>query len=182
MLRTFCVLASTNVKVRIVLKGETDQIGDRVLRGLAQVFSLLCISRGCRNQTCDRQRQSQESDAEFASHHSGPLPAEPHAHHRPMLHIVNAIFPEPAILTKVYGERAITDHDMQRGFDAMDVEAVGSDHLPGEVPANAEAAHIAFEHKLLVWSNLMPDTSSHERIDPFEVTGAGDCSRRGALY
>jgi hypothetical protein len=35
------VLTSTNVKVRIVLKGETDQIGDRVLRGLAQVFTLL---------------------------------------------------------------------------------------------------------------------------------------------
>src|SRR6476619_4083459 len=113
---------------------------------------------------------------------SGPLPAEPHAHHRPVLHIVNAIFPEPAILTKVYGERAITDHQMKWIFEAMDVEAVGPDHLPREVAASAEAADIAFEHKLLVWGNLMPDASSHERVDPFEVARAGDCSRRGALY
>ena len=99
-----------------------------------------------------------------------------------MLHIVNAIFPEPAILTKVYGERAIADHSVEWSSEAMDVEAVGSDHLPGKVAASAEATDIAFEHKLLVWSNLMPDTSSHEWIDPFEVTGAGDGSRRGALY
>jgi hypothetical protein len=113
---------------------------------------------------------------------AGPLPAELHAHHRTMLHIVNAILTEPAILTKVNGERAITNHDMNRSFDAMDVEAVGSDHLPGEVATSAEAAHIAFEHKLLVCSNLMPDACSHERIDPFEVARAGDCSRSGALY
>ena len=29
-----------------------------------------------------------------------PLPAQAHAHHRSMLHIVNAVFSEPAILTK----------------------------------------------------------------------------------
>ena len=99
-----------------------------------------------------------------------------------MLHIVNAIFTEPAILAKVYGERAITDDSVERSSEAINVKAVGSDHLPGEVAASAEAADIAFEHKLLVCSNLMPDTSSHERIDPFEVARAGDCSRRGALY
>ena len=38
-------------------------------------------------------------------------------------------------------------------------------------------AHIALEHKLLVCSNLMPDACSHERIDPFKVARAGDCSR-----
>ena len=37
VLRVVCV---ANVKVRIVLKGNADQIGDRILRGLAQVFSL----------------------------------------------------------------------------------------------------------------------------------------------
>ena len=95
---------------------------------------------------------------------------------------VKGVLSEPAILTKVDGERAITDHDMNRSFDAMDVEAVGPDYLPGEVAASAEAADIAFEHKLLVCSNLMPDTSSHERIDPFEVARAGEGSRSGALY
>ena len=48
---------------------------------------------------------------------AGPLPAELHAHHRTMLHIVNAILTEPTILTKVDGERAITNHDMNRSFD-----------------------------------------------------------------
>ena len=99
-----------------------------------------------------------------------------------MLHIVNAIFTEPTILAKVDGERAIAYDSVEWSSETMDVEAVGSDHLPGEVATNAEAAHIAFEHKLLVWGDLMPDTPSHERIDPFEVAGAGDCSRRGALY
>ncbi len=42
--------------------------------------------------------------------------------------------------------------------------------------------NITFEHELLVLRNLMPDTSSHERIDPFEVARAGDCSRRRAFY
>ena len=99
-----------------------------------------------------------------------------------MLHIVNGIFPEPAILAEVDGERAIADDSVEWSSETMDVEAVGSDHLPGEVAASAEATDIAFEHKLLVWSDLMPDSSSHEWIDPFEVTGAGDRSRRGALY
>jgi hypothetical protein len=34
------VVRVANVKIRIVLKGNADQIGDRILRGLAQVFSL----------------------------------------------------------------------------------------------------------------------------------------------
>ena len=99
-----------------------------------------------------------------------------------MLHIVNAIFTEPAILAKVDGERAITDDSVERSSEAVNVKAVGSDHLPGEVAASTEATDITFEHKLLVLSNLMPDTSPHERINPFEVARAGDCSRRGALY
>ena len=70
---------------------------------------------------------------------------------------------------------------MERSSEAIDVEAVGSDHLPGEVAASAEAADIGFEHKFFVCSNLMPDTSSHERIDPFKVARAGDCSRSGTL-
>jgi hypothetical protein len=41
------VLTSTNVKVCIVLKGETDQIRDRVLRGLAQGFTLLDMRGHC---------------------------------------------------------------------------------------------------------------------------------------
>jgi hypothetical protein len=89
------VLTSTNVKVRIVLKGDTDQIGDRVLRGLAQVFPLLGISRGCRNQTCDRQRQSQESDTQFAAYHRwSPTSGSSRAHQRTMFHKVECI-PDP---------------------------------------------------------------------------------------
>jgi hypothetical protein len=63
---------------------------------------------------------------------------------------------EPAILTVVNGERTITNHCVERSSEAMDVEAVGSDHLPGEVATSAEAADIAFEHTLLVCNNLMP--------------------------
>jgi hypothetical protein len=60
-----------------------------------------------------------------------------------MLHIVNAIFAEPAILAEVYGERAIADDSVERSSETMDLEAIGSDHLPGEVAAGAEAADIA---------------------------------------
>src|SRR5678815_5856901 len=95
---------------------------------------------------------------------AGPLPAEAHAHHRTMLHKIDGVPSEAAILAKVDGERAIADHRVERSSEAMDVEAVGPDHLPGEVTASTEAADITFEHKLLVWRNLMPDTSSHERI------------------
>jgi len=35
------VLGVADVEVGIVLKGNADQIGDRILRGLSQVFSLL---------------------------------------------------------------------------------------------------------------------------------------------
>ena len=38
-----CVVSAANVKVRVVLEGDADQIGDRILRGIAQVFSLLGI-------------------------------------------------------------------------------------------------------------------------------------------
>src|SRR4029078_1852937 len=113
---------------------------------------------------------------------AGPLPAELHAHHWPMFDKVEVVPAEPTVLTVVNGERAIADHCVERSSEAMDVEAVGSDHLPGEVAASAEAADISFEHKLLVCSNLMPDASSHEGIDPFEVARAGDCSRSGTLY
>jgi hypothetical protein len=37
-----------------------------------QVFSLLCVSRRCRHQNCDRQRQSQESGTESALTIAGP--------------------------------------------------------------------------------------------------------------
>src|SRR5262245_3529965 len=50
------VVRAADIKVRIVLKRQADQIGDGVLRRLAQVFSLLSVSRRCRNQNCDRQR------------------------------------------------------------------------------------------------------------------------------
>src|SRR4029078_2927374 len=39
------VVGAANVKVRIVLKRQADQIGDRILRSIAQIFSLLGISR-----------------------------------------------------------------------------------------------------------------------------------------
>ena len=41
---------------------------------------------------------------------AGPLPAELHAHHRPMFDKVEVVPAEPAILTEVNGERAIADH------------------------------------------------------------------------
>src|SRR5262249_38089993 len=44
------VVGAANVKVRIVLKGDADQIGDGVLRRLAQVLSLLGITHRCRDQ------------------------------------------------------------------------------------------------------------------------------------
>jgi transposase len=113
---------------------------------------------------------------------AGLLPAEAHAHHRTMFDKVEVVPSETAILAKIDGERAIAEHRVEGSSEAMYVEAVGADHLPGEVAASAEAADIAFEHKLLVCSNLMPDTSSDERIDPFEVARAGDCGRRGTLY
>ena len=66
-----------------------------------------------------------------------------------MLHIVNAIFSEPAILAKIYGQRAIANHRVERSAEAMDVKAVGPNHLPGKVAANTEAADIAFEQSSL---------------------------------
>ena len=85
-----------------------------------------------------------------------------------MFHEVERVLSEPAILAEVDGERAITDHSVEWSSEAVNVK---------EVTASTEAADIALEHKLPVCSNLMPDTSSHERIDPFKVARAGDCSR-----
>ena len=39
------VVSVANVEVRIVLKGDADQIGDGILRRFAQVFSLLRMHR-----------------------------------------------------------------------------------------------------------------------------------------
>ena len=41
------VVSVANVKVCIVLKGDADQVGDGVLRGLAQGFTLLGMRGRC---------------------------------------------------------------------------------------------------------------------------------------
>jgi hypothetical protein len=74
---------------------------------------------------------------------------------------VEVVPAEPVVLAVVNGERAITDDCVERSSEAIDVEAVGSDHLPGEVAASAEAAAVGLEHMLLVLTDLMPDASSY---------------------
>ena len=81
------VVASTNVKVRIVLKGNTDQIGDGILRGLAQVFSLLGMRRRCRR---NQKRKRPKSHLNGSDVGDQPLTLEPHgrAYHRSVYDVV----------------------------------------------------------------------------------------------
>ena len=70
------VLTSTNVKVRIVLKRNADQIGDGVLRGLTQAFSLLSVSPRCCNQHRDRRCGGGYETSMGMNHWSIPLAAQ----------------------------------------------------------------------------------------------------------
>lgn len=66
-----------------------------------------------------------------------------------MLHEVEALLSVPAGLTIVDVKRAVTDDRVQRFAEAIDIETISADHLPGEVAAGAETANIAFEPKFL---------------------------------
>ena len=104
-------------KFRIVLKGKADQIRDGILRGLTQVFSLLGMSNRC----CDQEdgRYNGESNSWTEPHRqalrsSHPLPAEGHTHNRPMLHHVDTVLSELAVLAEVDRECTIADHRMEQ--------------------------------------------------------------------
>src|SRR5262245_42736408 len=91
-----------------------------------------------------------------------------------MLDDVEAVLSVAAVLTIVHGQRAVTDHGVQRRAEAVDVETVGSNRLPGEIAAGAEAADIAGQPKLLARRDLMPKPRTDHGIDPFEIAGSRD--------
>lgn len=52
-----------------------------------------------------------------------------------MLHDIEAVPSVPALLTIIDGEGAVTDNRVQRFTKAIDVEAVGPDHLKSRWPS-----------------------------------------------
>jgi hypothetical protein len=60
-----------------------------------------------------------------------------------MLDDVEAVLSEPAFLTEVDGESTIAKHSAKRRPEAIDIEAIGGNCLPGEVAASAKAADIS---------------------------------------
>jgi hypothetical protein len=84
-----------------------------------------------------------------------------------MLHDVEAVPSEPAALTIIDGQRAVTEIRVERDAENGGVKAIDPDDLPGELAAGAEAADIAFEAELLAGRDLMtraPTTgSTHSR-------------------
>ena len=99
----------------------------------------------------------------------------------PMLHDVEGILAEPAILTEIDGKRAVADNRVQRCTEAIDIEAVGGDRLPREFATGAETTDIAYEAELLAGRDLMPDPRPYYGIDPFKVARAGNRHAARAL-
>ena len=63
------VVSMANIEVRIVLKWYADQIGDGVLRGLAQGFPLLSRRRRCRHNQKRKRPNSQLNGSEVEAGH-----------------------------------------------------------------------------------------------------------------
>ena len=59
-----------------------------------------------------------------------------------MLHDVQGVLAEPTVFTEINGERAVADNRVQRRTEAIDIEAVGGNRLPGELAAGAEPTDI----------------------------------------
>ena len=93
-----------------------------------------------------------QCDAATAIYFNGsmrsPLPAQTDAHHRAMLHEIEAIFAEAPVLAVIHSKCAITDHGAKRRAKTIDVEAIGREGLPGEVAPDAKTADIARQYKL----------------------------------
>src|SRR4029079_3375919 len=97
-------------------------------------------------------------------------PIECQAHQRPMLHDVQGVLAKPALLTEINGKGAIAENQVQRCAQAIDVKAVGGNCLPGKFTPGAESTDIPYERKLSARCDLVPDSCSHDGIDPFKVS------------
>ena len=92
-----------------------------------------------------------------------------------MLHDVENVFSVGSVLAVIHGEGTITDHSVERRPEAVDIKAVRGNDLPREIASDAEAAHVSLKCHFLIVAELMTDTASDEGVDPFEITGAGNC-------
>jgi hypothetical protein len=98
-----------------------------------------------------------------------------------MLDDVEGVLAESTILAEIDSKRAIADNGVQRCTEAVDIEAIGSDRLPGEFATGAETANVAYEAELLAGRDLMPDARPYYGINPFKVARSGDCHMARAL-
>ena len=62
-----------------------------------------------------------------------------------MLHDVQCVPAEPAVLTEINGKRAVADNCVQRCTKAIDIEAVGGNCLPRKFTTGAETTDVAFK-------------------------------------
>ena len=98
-----------------------------------------------------------------------------------MLHDVQGVLAEPAVLTEIDGKRAVADNCVQRCTEAIDIEAVGGNCLPRKFTTGAETTDVPYKAELLAGRNLMPDARSYDGIDPFKVARAGNRHAARAL-
>ena len=70
-----CVVGVAYVKVRIVLEGHANQIGDGILCGVAQALSLLCVSRRSCSQDRGHRCNGSDETSIGMNHWSIPLAA-----------------------------------------------------------------------------------------------------------
>ena len=123
------VVGVADVKVRIVLKGDADQIGDRILRGIAQVFSLLRMHRDV---AVTRSESAPTANLRKCSSQSA-MTLEPHgrAYHRSVYDVVPFEFGSTRTLRKVC--RQSTKSNVAIDRDAVDLterRVVGGNCLP----------------------------------------------------
>ena len=68
-----------------------------------------------------------------------------------MLDNVDGIRAKPPARTEIYGQRAIANHRVECLAEAINIEAICGDGLPGKFAASTEASDIADKRKLSVF-------------------------------